>query len=312
MARRLIDIIPLDALRVFEACARQMSFTAAANELSVTQAAVSRRIKNLENLLGIELFQRHGKKLKLTPSGNRLFRHVQVALDYLSHEIEELSHDGNTYEKPIQVSAAPAISDLWLSEKLKDYCCSHADASVRLLTSRKAKELSNSENGISILFAPDLLPDWNMSILFTEELIPVAAPGYLEKAGLRSNWDQLGPDDVVQLDLFDYERSNINSISLKEWFQQIGRKDLIVRPKFVYTNYALAVASAARGDGVVLGCRNMISGYLKRKQLVELGSTVLNRGFSYYVGFPRNIPVSDNVWNLAEFLLAQARLNNLK
>ena len=91
MKRRLIDIVSLDALRVFECAARLMSFSGAAQELTVTQAAVSRRIKHLEQVLGFALFHRNGRQLSITVKGQRLFQRTQASLEYLGVELDDLT-----------------------------------------------------------------------------------------------------------------------------------------------------------------------------------------------------------------------------
>lgn len=305
MPRRLIEIIPLDALRVFEACARLMSFTAAANEMSVTQAAVSRRIKNLEILLAVQLFHRHGKKLSLTVSGKRLYRRVRNALNYLESEIEDISHNPGEYLETISVFAGYSISELWLAEKLRVFAYEHPDLDIRFNTADGIVDLSGSKNEVALMYASQGRPGWTASVLHNEKLIPMTSPSYLEKAGVTKDLSQLSPADLLHLDLYDYRKSIVNAVTFREWYQDKAGADLPVRPKFIFSTYPMAVSAAVRGEGVILGCREMLAAYLDDNRLVELGKDVLVTGFSYYVCVPNGQFVDDHVQILVDFLLTQ-------
>lgn len=305
MPRRLIDIIPLDALRVFEACARLMSFTAAANEMSVTQAAVSRRIKNLEALLNVQLFRRHGKRLSMTPGGKRLYKRVQTALEYLASEIEDISQDHGENLETISISAGYSISQLWLAKKLKAFACDHPDINIRFNTSEGIANLSSSKNEVVLMYAPEESQDWNTFFLHAEKLIPMASPSYFEDLGVTKAFKQLSPSDLVQFDFFDYRKSTVNAVTFREWYRNTVGTDLPVRPKFIFSTYPMAVDSAVRGEGIILGCKEMLVDFLKDGRLVELGTDVLETGFSYYVCIPCDTVVEDHIEMLVDYLLTQ-------
>ena len=306
MPKRLIDKIPLDALRVFESCARNMNFTLAAKENLVTQAAVSRRIKTLENQLGVELFTRRGKKLNLTPTGKKLFASCQTALNFLSHEVEEFSRYGRSYRETIAVMAAPSVSDLWLSDKLFEFAKAHRELLVRMFTTENVIKLSGGKNDVAVFCCDGVMEGWDLTLMFEEILVPVAAPAYLEKRRIDAP-GSLSLDDMMALDLLDYQAKSVNSFSLMHWFEALAEQDIDVAPLFIYSSYKMAIEAALNGHGIVLGCRHMISSYLETNQLTEIGTAVLNRGKGYYVAVPKGEAVNADVRMLTEFLLAGSK-----
>ncbi|WP_127111850.1 LysR family transcriptional regulator [Shimia sediminis] len=302
-SRRLIDKIPLDALRVFEACARNMNFTATADELSVTQAAISRRISTLESLLGVDLFIRRGKKLSLTPKGKKLYESATIALEFLAQEVETISRYGSAFKEVVSVSAAPSVSDLWLSDKLVEFAKCNRDILVRLFTTENSVKLSGRDNDIAILVSNGELEGWDQVLLFKELLVPVAAPAYLEKCTNKAP-DSLTSDDILEMDLLDTRTTGVNSFSLVNWIHECYGPKIDVEPLFIYSTYKMAIEAAIEGKGVALGCRQMISKYLEKNELVEIGSAELDRGFGYYVTVPKNSRIDPDSQKLVDFLLA--------
>jgi DNA-binding transcriptional LysR family regulator len=303
MKPRLIDIVSLDALRVFECAARLMSFSATALEFSVSQAAVSRRIKNLETTLGFALFQRNGRRLSLTLKGERLFLRVQASLEYLGVELDDLTMAKATTK--VAISASTAVSHLWLSQRLRRFHDQYPEISVRLTTTDNLSELAQAENELSIIYSKGSHPDWILSPLLIEELVPVASPNYLQSAGLTSATADLCPQDLIDLDLYDYSRSGVNSITLHDWFDQIAPDLGKWSPKVVFPTYMMAMDTALRGEGVILGSRALIRPHLDSGALVELTRDVLVTGFGYHLGSPRHAPLGQSERSLADFLLAE-------
>lgn len=303
MKPRLIDIVSLDALRVFECAARLMSFSAAAMEFSVSQAAVSRRIKNLESTLGFALFQRNGRRLSLTLKGERLFLRTQASLEYLGVELDDLAMAKETTK--VAISASAAVSHLWLSQRLRRFNDQYPEISVRLTTTDNLSELSRTDSELAIIYSRGTHPDWTLSPLLLEELVPVTSPGYLQSAGGDLSSAEMRPQDLSNLDLYDYSRSGVNSITLHDWFDKVAPGMAKRSPKVVFPTYMMAVDTALRGEGVILGSRALVRPHLDSGALIELTRDVLFTGFGYYLGLPRNTALGQPEQSLANFLLAE-------
>ncbi len=301
MKRRLIDLVSLDALRVFECAARLMSFSAAASELSVTQAAVSRRIKQLEGMLGIALFHRNGRRLSLTIKGERLFLRMQASLEYLGVELDDLTMPAAT--NTVSIAATAAVSHLWLSARLRRFNDRYPEVSVRLTTTDNLSELARAESKLAIIYSRGYHPNWSLTPLLSEELVPVVAPGFLTSAGCETEPADLPPHDVSLLDLYDYSRSGVHSVTLRDWFAHNAPNVVPPSPKVITPTYMMAVDTALRGDGVILGSRALIKPHLDSGALVELTRNVMTTGFGYFLGLPRHAPLGEVERTLADFLL---------
>ncbi|MDK1377165.1 MULTISPECIES: LysR substrate-binding domain-containing protein [unclassified Sinorhizobium] len=295
MENRLLDRIPLEAFRVFDAASRHMNFSRAGRELNITQAAVSRRIKTLEDHLGSPLFSRRGKNLELTPQGERLFQRVRASLDYLEESLEPFrGASGQT----ISIAASGSVSHLWLGTRLREFGKENPGISIRLLTTDSPSELASENNDLVILYSTGDHPRWSLTLLMAEELAPVASPDYLAARGLDAA--ELPPETIATLDLIDYDRFNAHWISFQKWFERIepSRHGAKPRPKYTFSTYVMAIDAALRGDGVALGSLGLVREHLRDGRLAMLGQRSLASGYGYYLGLPRNRPSTDEVLRL--------------
>jgi LysR family transcriptional regulator, glycine cleavage system transcriptional activator len=296
----MLDKIPLEAFRVFDAACRHMNFSSAGRELHVTQAAVSRRIQGLEDQLGAQLFIRRGRNLALTPHGQRLAQRVRATLDYLDESLEPFRGGASEI---ISISASGSVSHLWLAKRLREFSHASPALSVRLLSTDAPLELASEANDLVILYANGDHPRWNLTLLMPEVLMPVAAPDYLSRGGLDPL--HLSTPDIATLDLIDYERFNANWVSLRQWFTRVGAPaPLRVKPRLSFSTYSMAVDAAVRGEGVTLGSLGLIGEELASGALVTLGSERLETGYGYYLGMPRYRALAPSALQLYQHLLS--------
>jgi LysR family glycine cleavage system transcriptional activator len=295
----MLGHIPLEAFRVFDAACRQMNFSKAGRELNITQAAVSRRIKGLEDHLGAALFTRRGKNLELTPQGARLFQRVRAALDYLEESLDPFrSVKGGT----IAIAASGSVSHLWLGGRLRDFGKENPSISLRLLTSDTSSDLAAETNDLVILYSTGEHPRWDLTLMMPERLMPVASPDYLDGRGL--NAATLTVEQIASLDLIDYERFNAHWISFRQWFGRISPalRLKLQNPRFSFSTYIMAIDAAVRGDGIALGSLGLIEEQLADGRLVTVGSECLSTGYGYYLGLPKDKTVSAEARRLHLFL----------
>jgi len=297
----MLDKIPLEAFRVFDAACRFMNFSRAGRELNITQAAVSRRIKGLEDHLGKPLFTRRGRNLALTTDGERLFQRVRATLEYLEESLEPFR--GGT-PQIISIAASGSVSHLWLGTRLKDFGKESPSISVRLLTTDTPLELASETNDLVILYSTGEHPRWNLTLLMKEVLVPVASPDYLAQRGLDP--DTLTSDDIAGLDLIDYERFNAHWISFRQWFGRLtpAPKRKLPSPRLSFSTYIMAVEAALRGEGITLGSLGLIGEQIRAGTLVRLGQHQVETGFGYYLGTPRYRRLEAEALQLHDHLLA--------
>ncbi|SOC43510.1 DNA-binding transcriptional LysR family regulator [Rhizobium subbaraonis] len=300
----MLDKIPLETFRVFDAACRHMNFSRAGRELNITQAAVSRRIKGLEGHLGADLFTRRGKNLALTPGGERLFQRIRATLDYLEESLEPFRAG---FGQTISIAASGSVSHLWLGRRLREFGKADAGLSIRLLTSDSPSDLASESNDLVILYCRGEHPRWSLTALLTEELAPVASPDYLRSRGIEDA-ASLAPADLAALDLIDYDRFNANWISFRQWFERLGAHNEArsARANLTFSTYVMAVDAATRGDGVALGSLGLLGEPLADGRLVVLGASGLKTGYGYYLGLPRFRPSPPEVLKLHAALSALA------
>ncbi len=296
----MLDRIPLEAFRVFDAACRFMNFSRAGRELHITQAAVSRRIQGLEEQLGTKLFTRRGRNLALTPEGERLAQRVRATLDYLEESLEPFRGGGL---ETISIAASGSVSHLWLAKRLKDFDNGNPSVSVRLLTTDAPSELASEANDLVILYSTGEHPRWNLTPLMQEVLRPVASPDFIDKHRLDPG--TIRPEDIARLDLIDYERFNAHWISFRQWFARLPDPPRTrIVPRLSFSTYSLAVDAALRGEGVTLGSTGLIADELASGALVELGSRQLATGFGYHLGMPRYRSLTPGAARLHQHLLS--------
>ncbi len=177
MARR--DLPSLSLLQTFELAARRLSFTEAAEELCITQSAVSRQIRSLEEQLGVPLFKRLHRALELTPEGKTLFETVTRNLDDLEVSIREIQVVKSFPQ--LTVGTSVSFAYFWLMPRLAKFSEAHPEIDLRILASDQALDLAKGTADIGVLYGNGQWPGFKSDLLFGEEVYPVCGPAYLEQ-----------------------------------------------------------------------------------------------------------------------------------
>ncbi len=290
----------LDAMVFFEAAARHSSFTAAATELFVTQAAVSKRIKELEARLDLQLFHREGRSLSLTTAGRRLYERTAMALEFLEDAIA--SEAGGSSEV-VQIAANGATSLFWLGPKLRQIGLESDIGAVRLLTSDRLRDLLGSDNDLAITYGHGDLPGWDSAPLFVEELTPVAHPDYLSRLGLTPTGELVTIARHGDLLLLDYDRLAPDWVNWKVWIDKVGAEALSTTPRRPCPSYARAIGEAIGGEGIALGSLGLIDRDLGSGALCTVGTQSLRTGRGYFLSTPQQRRLSPAAANLKRALL---------
>jgi LysR family transcriptional regulator, glycine cleavage system transcriptional activator len=274
MSRRLP---PLNPLRTFEAAARHLSFTRAASELHVTQAAISHQIKTLEEHLGTPLFRRLNRALVLTETGQSLFPAVREALDRLAEAVERLRarEAGGT----LTVSTLPSFAVKWLVPRMSHFQDRHPDIDLRIAAKEHLVAFARDGIDVAIRFGrgdwPRVCAEW----MADEELLPVCSPSL--SPDLRS------PADLAHATLLHEEMLPLSSFpSWRDWLAAAGVEgvDSSRGPRFSHTH--LMLQAAVDGRGVALGQALIVADDLAAGRLVSPFQFRLPTGFGYYLVCP--------------------------
>src|SRR5258708_5853258 len=171
----------LDFFRGFEAAARHLSFTKAADELFVTQSAVSRQIQALEERLGVALFLRRNRGLALTEAGERMYRAASIALRTLREATDRIAP--GTKQTMVTVTSSMAFCSLWLIPRLAGFRRLHPDVDVRIAANNQLLDLDRERIDVAVRYCPATVAPAGSVRLFGEEILPVCSPALLVDRG---------------------------------------------------------------------------------------------------------------------------------
>lgn len=239
MSRRLP---PLNALKVFEAAARHLSFTKAAEELFVTQAAVSHQVKLLEDNLSIKLFRRKNRALLLTEEGQSYFLDIKEVFINLTDATEKLL--SKTASGALTVASPPSFAIQWLVPRLAQFSELHPEIDVRIKAIDLDEGMLTDDVDVAIYYGRGNWPSIRSDKLRSEYLIPVCAPSLLANdMGLSS------PKDLSNYTL-------LHDMSRKDWrlwCRQAGITNVNVNQGPIFSLSSLVLQAAIYGQGVALG-----------------------------------------------------------
>jgi len=262
---------PLNALRTFEAVARLKSFTKASDELSVTRAAVSHQIKNLEEFVGFALFERHTRSISLTPAG-------EVALPKLRegfNNISDAMHLMTSYlsNENITVWMAPSFASKWLVPRLHDFSLQYPDIDMQLHAvsglvddtnandNYSLEELFRAEDAdVVIRFGEGNYPGCEVHKLFSVKAVPLCSPELLENPEKPLNT----PDDLIHHTLLHDRTAYKGRPEWSNWLKQEGIEGIKHERGLKFNHISLALDAAIDGQGVLLGIEA-----LARKDIAE-------------------------------------------
>ena len=282
MPRRLP---PLGALRAFEAAARCLSFTRAAEELSVTQAAVSHQIKALEAFLGVQLFRRYNRRLELTQPGRDYLPPLRDAFDMIAEATLRL-RPGNE-DRQLKVSTVPSFATKWLIPRLSRFSELHPEIEPMISTSKRLVDLGSGEFDVALRDGRGEWSGLHVVLLMNDEAFPVCAPRLLEGSHpLREPADLKHHALLHDLGLISDDEDASN---WRNWLKLVDVAGVQPEKGPSFNDTAMALQAAIAGQGVALARRSLVNDDLKAGHLVcPFGPKLPTRRSWYFVCTPRN------------------------
>lgn len=288
--------LPLTALRSFEAAGRHQSFTLAAEELFVSQAAISRQIRELEEMLGHDLFVRRHRQVVLTERGQTLLNLLTESFDDISRILEDIR--AAPPDKPLQISVEPSFAACWLIPRLNRFRETYPDIEVMIVSEARMIEFRGGEAEIGIRWSGSASswPRMQAALLVKAVMSPVLSPTLLPQDGT-----PLTPSDLLALPLLHEEKRSY----WQQWFVAAGLPDVPPQPGPLFAGTSLALDAAARGHGVALGDNVLVEDMLRTGDLVQPFETSIPCGAYWLVApnFDRLSPAAKvfSDWLKAEF-----------
>src|SRR3954467_1348251 len=253
----------LDLLRGFEAAARHLSFTKAGEELYLTQSAVSRQIKELEDQLGVALFERRHRALSLTEAGQQFYASAAQVLTTMREATERLrAHAGR--RRPLSVTTTHSFAALWLIPRLAGFTRTHPGVDVRITAETRVQDLERDGLDVAIRHGPPSLAGPNAVRLMGERVFPVCSPKLLKKIPLHK------PSDLAKHVLLQYDDPDVRHpwLHWKTWLEVERIADLKPAGTLAFSGYEQIIPAAVAGHGVALGRSPLVKDLLDSNQLV--------------------------------------------
>lgn len=256
----------LPGLRVFEAAARHLSFTRAADELGVTPAAVSNQIRLLEDQLGKKLFQRTSRTMALTPSGETLLDGVSQALDIIARSVRQIT----VQQRPrLSIITSAAFAAKWLVPRLATFHQLHPDVDVTVDVSDRPIDLEFSgESGaaVAVRFGASDAPGVTRDRLFDEILFPVCSPRLMEGPHPLRQPRDLRHHTLIHL---DWRARGDTWPDWQMWLTEAGATEVDATRGLHLTQTDLVIQAALSGQGVALGNTSLVDDDVRSGRLVK-------------------------------------------
>jgi DNA-binding transcriptional LysR family regulator len=263
MHKTLRRLPSLDFLRGFEAAGRRLSFTLAAEELFLTQSALSRQIKALEDALGVVLFERRHRALALTPIGAAFHREVTGVLESLATAADQTS--GAVRAPGLTLSTTVSFASLWVIPRLASFRERHPDVEVYVSADDRVVDLARGDVDVAVRYLPDASAPETAVRLFGERMTPVASPKIVRGGrSLRTPAD-LAHHVLLHLDDPD---GRTPWLDWRSWLTSNGQPGLKPAGALRFRIYDQVVQAAVGGQGVALGRLPMLAEHLRDGRLV--------------------------------------------
>src|SRR5271169_3946019 len=288
------DRLPLGSLRVFEAVAAHLSFTAAADALSVTPAAVSQQIKALEGYIQVPLFRRSGRRVEITEEGLELLPAVRAGLEKLESALQQIKHHGRS--GPLQISLLSSFLQIWLLPRIRSFRRKFPDVELRFHTSRELVDFSRAAIHVAIRLGRGNYPNVHSEKLLDDWIVPVGTPELIKQYGMIERGADLAKYPLLEGD----------DAPWRIWQRTDDEVAWQARPPTIDDSAGLMVA-AEEGLGFAL-CRWTVVARSLQKGTLRLASTeALPYGSAFYFVCPRPFLALPKVAQFREWIFAAAR-----
>ena len=271
-----------------------MNFTAAANELGMTQAAVSYQVKLLEEKLGVALFRRDGRGVQLTPAGERIQPQLERAFDALDGAFARLRAES---ESTMTISTTQTFANTWLAWKLGRFQMENPGIAVRLIAVDTITDFAKDEVDVAIRAGRGPWPGLERHLLFQVYFTPMCSPDFLARHGGR-----IAPEDILKLPMI-----SPNDVWWPHWLREAGVEmdESELRPGVRLDVQAHEGHAAMAGQGVAMLTPFLWRNDLAEGRLVRLSDQLSTRGYGYWLVYPEERRSVAKIKRFREWLLQE-------
>lgn len=296
----MLRLPPIAALRALESAARHLSYTRAAEELHVTQSAVSHQIRHIEGQWNLKLFHRRGRRLVLTEAGHALVPIVREFIQRLSNTLEELAGDKDEEIGSLRVSLLQSFAFKWLVPRLGSFNEKHPDINIWISTSEELTDLRSQDVDLAIRLGYGHWPGLYVKFLFREYVFPVCSPRYLKRNG-----NPQSPADLLHYPLIQRTSRDICP-RWRDWFRDAGVTVKSLPRGTHFPDTSMAVLAALDDQGIALARSAHVIEDLKAGRLVKLFDVHSPSPVAYYLVCKRGMEVQPKSTAFISWLSEQA------
>lgn len=300
---KLRNLLPsANTLFAFEAAARLNSFTLAAEELNVSQPAVSHAIKTLESSLGKPLFHRSHRRIELTAQGRQFYRDVTAGLEHIYYSANDLQL--NKARETLTISGSTLFMQYWMLPRLQDFESKFPELNLRLHATDRDVSLQTEGIDISIRLGDGKWADYDVSLFADELVYPVCTPDYLEK-----NSKITSEIDLLNHQLLYVDEPFRIRMTWKDWFRDAGISEQNMPtniPKGIIFNDAqLCIQAALSGAGVALGWHHISAPMIEKGDLIAPVKHRFAGQNAMYLITPREAQITLNTQKVRSWMLEE-------
>jgi LysR family glycine cleavage system transcriptional activator len=295
MVRRFYSLPSLSALAAFEAAARHLSLTKAADELNVTPGAISKQVRTLEDELGNPLFLRRHRALELTREGETLAGALREGFDRISSTFRQVKASGG--QTSVTIGSTMAMAHLWLIPRMSAFWSSHQDIVVDHVISDHPHGLDRPDIDLRLRYGDGEWPDELSAKLYDDRILPLVSPDFAREHPVETI------DDLSKLQLLSVEGIDWDWTTWADFFEELGSRNKALNVRR-FNSHVIALQAARSGQGVVLGWASQAAPLLESGDLVPLGTAEIVAPQSYFVTWSARRPLSRQAVILRDWLLS--------
>jgi DNA-binding transcriptional LysR family regulator len=311
MVRRFYSLPSLIALAAFEAAARHLSLTKAADELNVTPGAISKQVRALEKELGVPLFLRRHRALELTREGEAMAAALREGFERMSSTFRQIKSLGG--QAVATVGSTMAMAHLWLMPRMGAFWNRHDDIVVDHVISDHPHGLDRPDVDLRIRYGDGEWPDELSAKLYDDRIFPIASPAFAKAYPVKS------VAEMAQLQLLSVEGIDWTWTTWAEFLREVGypgkhATDGHVPDRHVnvrrFNSYVIALQAARSGQGVALGWESLVAPLIETGNLVRVTDAEIAAPQSYFVTWSARRPLSPQAALLRDWLLSLGSLSS--
>ncbi|MCY0093946.1 LysR substrate-binding domain-containing protein [Hoeflea ulvae] len=288
-------------LIVLEAAGRHASFTKAAIELGMTQAAVSYAIRSLETQLGTPLFNRAHRAVSLTEAGRRFHADVTLGLSHIRKSAEDIRARGRS--NTVTLAASTAFASLWMLPRLHRLRDDLPDVDLRIQTADRDLEIATESIELGVRGGrPEDWPDYHSALIAPEVIEAVASAAYLEKYGMPESVAHLTQHRLIHL-----EEPFRSACDWRQWFLSAGVNATTANRGLAINDYVLVIQAVMEGQGIALSWRHLTTRLISSGLVQKVTDHQLVTGAAFHVIWPKAKPLPPQAEMVLDWLTKEGR-----